>query len=65
MKGEDQTWKPDIGPMSVYFAAVNRNKRSMKLNLKHEKGKKIFLEMVKDADVVYDRRLQHESCSRG
>ena len=55
VQGEDQTWNSDIGPMSVYFAAVNRNKRSVKLNLKHERGKKIFLDMVKDADVVYDR----------
>lgn len=39
--------------MSNYFAAVNRNKRSVKLNLKTEKGKKIFLDMVKNSDVVY------------
>jgi len=38
--------------MSTYFAVCNRNKRSVRLNLKHEKGKKIFLDMVKDADIV-------------
>ena len=54
VKGEQEAWKPGIGPMSNYFAAINRNKRSVKLNLKHEKGKKIFLDMVKDADIVYD-----------
>jgi succinate--hydroxymethylglutarate CoA-transferase len=50
--GEAAAWKPGIGPMSNYFAAANRNKRSVKLNLKHKKGRAIFLEMVKDADVV-------------
>lgn len=39
--------------MSNYFAAVNRNKRSISLSLKHEKGKEIFLKLVKNADVVY------------
>ena len=38
--------------MSNYFAAINRNKRSVKLNLKHEKGRKIFLDMVKESDIV-------------
>ena len=50
--GEDAAWKPGIGPMSNYFAAANRNKRSVKLNLKHEKGRKIFLDMAIDADIV-------------
>ena len=52
-------WKQGIGPMSNYFSAVNRNKKSVALNLKSEKGRDIFLRMVKDADVVYafhDRR---------
>lgn len=46
-------WKQRIGPMSNYFSAVNRNKKSVALNLKSEKGRDIFLRMVKDADVVY------------
>ena len=39
--------------MSNYFAAVNRNKRSITLNLKHARSKEIFLRLVEDADVVY------------
>jgi succinate--hydroxymethylglutarate CoA-transferase len=38
--------------MSNYFAAVNRNKRSLTLNLKHGKGREILLELVKRSDVV-------------
>lgn len=53
-KGEDAAWKPGTGPMSNYFAAVNRNKRSICLNLKHEDGKQAFLELAKHADVVVE-----------
>jgi succinate--hydroxymethylglutarate CoA-transferase len=38
--------------MSNYFAAVNRNKRSLTLNLKHERGREILLELVTRSDVV-------------
>lgn len=47
-----------MGPIkngaSMYYANVNRNKKSITLNLKSEKGKKMFLEMVKKADVVVE-----------
>ena len=39
---------------SAYFMSINRNKKSMTLNLKNESGKKIFLELVKDADVLVE-----------
>lgn len=38
--------------MSCYFAAVNRNKRSITLDVKHDEGKKILLRLVEDADVL-------------
>ena len=53
-KGEETTWNADIGPMSNYFAAVNRNKRSITLNMKHEKGKEILFRLVKNADIVIE-----------
>jgi len=43
-----------IGPkkMSAYFLSLNRNKKSLTLDLKSAEGKEIFLELVKKADVV-------------
>ncbi|EXJ71208.1 uncharacterized protein A1O5_06202 [Cladophialophora psammophila CBS 110553] len=52
--GEESSWKSDAGPISYYFAAVNRNKRSICLNLKSEKGRDIFLRLARQADVVID-----------
>ncbi len=40
--------------ISAYFLSINRSKKSVTLNLKQEKGREIFYEMVKMADVVYD-----------
>ena len=45
---------PKINEESAYFLAVNRNKKSMKLNLKHERGKEIFKELVKHYDVLVE-----------
>ena len=47
-------WKENIGPMSNYFAAINRNKRSICLDLKQEKGRDVLFRLVKDSDVVVD-----------
>lgn len=38
--------------VNAYFQTMNRNKRSMTLNLKCEKGREVFFRMVKTADVV-------------
>src|SRR5947209_13524262 len=42
------------GGMSLYFIAINRNKRSMTLNLKSAEGREIFQRMVRQADVVLE-----------
>jgi crotonobetainyl-CoA:carnitine CoA-transferase CaiB-like acyl-CoA transferase len=39
---------------SAYFIAMNRNKKSMTLDLKTPKGKGIFYELAKRSDVVLD-----------
>lgn len=45
---------PFIGDWSTYFLSINRNKKSISLNLKKEAGKKAFLKLVEDADVVIE-----------
>ena len=53
--GDDtRSFGPIRNDSSVYFANLNRNKRGMTLNLKNPEGKKIFLELVKEADVVIE-----------
>lgn len=39
---------------SAYFIAMNRNKKSMTLDLKSENGKKIFYDLARQSDVVID-----------
>ena len=53
ISGEDSEWKEEYGPMSNYFASINRNKKSITLNLKATRGRDIFMSLIKDADVVY------------
>jgi alpha-methylacyl-CoA racemase len=47
---------PPYGPsgMGLAFLAVNRNKRSLTLNLKSEEGRSIFLRLVRSADVLLE-----------
>ncbi len=40
--------------VGAYFMTLNRNKKSMTLNLKTERGRELFYELVKTADVVLD-----------
>jgi CoA:oxalate CoA-transferase len=48
----------EFGPFkngqSLYFLSINRAKKSISLNLKSEKGKKLFLELIKHFDVVIE-----------
>src|SRR3979490_524586 len=37
---------------SAMFLALNRNKRSIRLNLKNEQGREVLLKLVKEYDVV-------------
>ena len=47
---EDKRFLPD----AVFLSAVYRNKEHMTLNLKAEKGREIFLKLVRDADVLLE-----------
>jgi len=42
------------GKSSPFFEAVNRNKKSVGLNLKHPRGRKIFLELLDRYDVLIE-----------
>ena len=46
--------QPSIGPMAYRFLLLNRNKRSLALNLKQKKGKEIFLELVRKSDCLVE-----------
>jgi crotonobetainyl-CoA:carnitine CoA-transferase CaiB-like acyl-CoA transferase len=43
-----------IGGQSAYFLSINRNKKSVTLNLKSDRGRELFYELVKKSDVVFD-----------
>jgi crotonobetainyl-CoA:carnitine CoA-transferase CaiB-like acyl-CoA transferase len=45
---------PKVNEESTYFLAVNRNKKSMKLNLKSDRGKEIFRQLVGQYDVLVE-----------
>lgn len=47
-------WGPFVNGESAYYFAANRNKRSITLNLKKEKGRELFFELLKTADVVIE-----------
>ena len=49
---ETRTWGPFINNQSVYFSFVNRGKESIVLNLRDPKDREIFLNMVRQADVL-------------
>jgi CoA:oxalate CoA-transferase len=54
-KGDDsREFGPFINGESVYFMSINRNKKSVTLDLKSTKGKVIFRELVKHFDVVLE-----------
>jgi CoA:oxalate CoA-transferase len=55
VKGDDaREFGPFLNGESAYFMSLNRNKRSMTLNLKSEAGKQVFLELVEKVDVVVE-----------
>ncbi|MBA2468963.1 MAG: CoA transferase, partial [Chloroflexia bacterium] len=55
-KGDDtRLWGPPfIGGEASYFLTVNRNKRSLALDLKHERGREILWRLIDGADVLVE-----------
>jgi formyl-CoA transferase len=54
--GDDSRgWGPPfVGKESAYFLSINRNKKSITLNLKHEKSKEIVTKLIESADVMLE-----------
>ncbi|MDP9321872.1 MAG: CoA transferase [Chloroflexota bacterium] len=52
---ETRTWAPPhINGVSAYYLSINRNKRSLTLDLKHPDGAKVLERLVEQADVVVE-----------
>jgi len=54
--GDDtRQWGPPfVEEESAYFLSINRNKRSITLNLKSEEGQKILWKLIESADVIVE-----------
>ena len=54
-KGDYIRWTPPmVGDMSAAHIALNRNKRSITLNLKHEEGRDLLLRLAERFDVLIE-----------
>ena len=55
-RGDDtRAWKPPaIGDDAAYFCAVNRNKRSIGIDLASDEGRKLLLELAKNSDILVE-----------
>jgi crotonobetainyl-CoA:carnitine CoA-transferase CaiB-like acyl-CoA transferase len=59
-EGDDtRNWGPPYaGPLSAYFIGVNRNKRSLTLDLSRDEGKAVLDRLIRSGDVVVDNFKQ-------
>jgi len=54
--GDDtRAWGPPfVGGESAYYLCANRNKKSITVNLKSEKGREIIRQLAKNSDVLIE-----------
>lgn len=52
--GSRQWGPPWVGTESAYFLSINRNKKSLTLNLKHARGREILNQLVAGADILVE-----------
>ena len=52
---ETREWMPpQIGGISAYYLSINRNKRSVTLDLKHPDGKRVLERLIERSDVIVE-----------
>ena len=52
---ETRDWMPPaIGGVSAYYLSINRNKRSITIDLKHRDGKRVLERLIERSDVVVE-----------
>lgn len=51
---QSHSWGPFSEGKSAYYHSFNRGKKSISLDLSSQEGKKIIMELVKDADMVFE-----------
>jgi CoA:oxalate CoA-transferase len=55
LSGDDaRQFPPFQGGESAYFMSINRNKKSLTLNLKVEEGREVFLQLLRKCDVLVE-----------
>jgi crotonobetainyl-CoA:carnitine CoA-transferase CaiB-like acyl-CoA transferase len=53
--GDDtRAWAPFVGGWSTYFLSVNRNKKSVALDLKSDEGRALLTDLIRSADVLVE-----------
>jgi crotonobetainyl-CoA:carnitine CoA-transferase CaiB-like acyl-CoA transferase len=53
--GDDtREWAPFVGGWSTYFVSVNRNKKSVAVDLKSPDGQAVLTELIRSADVLVE-----------
>lgn len=53
--GDYARWgEPRLGDHAALFTLLNRNKQSLALNLKHERGREVLMRLVAEADVLVE-----------
>jgi crotonobetainyl-CoA:carnitine CoA-transferase CaiB-like acyl-CoA transferase len=55
--GSRQWGPPWVGSESAYFLSINRNKKSLTINLKHPQGQEIIKRLISEADVLVENFL--------
>ncbi|CAK8695916.1 unnamed protein product [Clavelina lepadiformis] len=65
--GDDtRTWGPPyMGTESTYFLSINRNKKSVALNMKHKEGARIIRTLVRKSDILMENFVPGKLDSMG